>query len=183
MSAAAAAALPSAIAPAHAPREVGKWTVAVSIALGSVMATIDTSIVNVAMPQIRGELGASLQEITWVTTGYMIAITRFQYCHGFAFISDLGAQRLAEGYLAIQLDQHAADRGASKHVQGEEALRTLGAHRLNEPASPSGSFPAVSRVSPHTAHRTPTRQLLAPNYPRDIHRSAPLRRCPVRRRQ
>jgi len=37
-------------------------------------------------------------------TGYMIAIANFQYCHGFAFISDLGAQKLAEGYLAIQLD-------------------------------------------------------------------------------
>jgi len=37
-------------------------------------------------------------------TGYMIAIAQFQYCHGFAFISDLGAQKLAEGYLAIQLD-------------------------------------------------------------------------------
>jgi len=36
--------------------------------------------------------------------GYIIARTNFQYCHGFAFISDAGAQKLAEGYLAIQLD-------------------------------------------------------------------------------
>jgi hypothetical protein len=36
--------------------------------------------------------------------GYIIAIANFQFCHGFAFISDLGAQKLAEGYLAIQLD-------------------------------------------------------------------------------
>jgi hypothetical protein len=36
--------------------------------------------------------------------GYIIATANFQYCHGFAFISDLGAQKLAEGYLAIQLD-------------------------------------------------------------------------------
>jgi hypothetical protein len=36
--------------------------------------------------------------------GYMFAIAQFQFCHGFAFISDLGAQKLAEGYLAIQLD-------------------------------------------------------------------------------
>jgi hypothetical protein len=36
--------------------------------------------------------------------GYIIARTNFQYCHAFAFISDLGAQKLAEGYLAIQLD-------------------------------------------------------------------------------
>jgi len=36
--------------------------------------------------------------------GYIIARTNFQYCHAFAFISDMGAQKLAEGYLAIQLD-------------------------------------------------------------------------------
>ena len=34
----------------------------------------------------------------------MISIANFQYCHAFAFISDMGSQKLAEGYLAIQLD-------------------------------------------------------------------------------
>jgi len=36
--------------------------------------------------------------------GYIISVADFQYCHAFAFISDVGAQKLAEGYLAIQLD-------------------------------------------------------------------------------
>jgi MFS family permease len=71
------------LSPVAAPRQVGKWTVAVSIAIGSVMATIDTSIVNVAMPQIRGELGASLQEITWVTTAYLIAMVLVMPLTGF----------------------------------------------------------------------------------------------------
>jgi DHA2 family multidrug resistance protein len=71
------------LAPVAAPRQIGKWTVAVSIAFGSLMATIDTSIVNVAMPQIRGELGASLQEITWVTTAYMIAMVLIMPLTGF----------------------------------------------------------------------------------------------------
>jgi len=62
---------------------VNKWVVAVSIAFGSLMATIDTSIVNVAMPQIRGELGASLQEITLITTGYMIAMVLVMPLTGF----------------------------------------------------------------------------------------------------
>src|SRR5678810_890770 len=47
------------------------------------MAAIDTSIVNVAMPQIRGELGASLQEITLITTGYMIAMVLVMPLTGF----------------------------------------------------------------------------------------------------
>jgi hypothetical protein len=33
--------------------------------------------------------------------GYMIAVCNFQYAHGFAFISDLGARNLAMGYLAL----------------------------------------------------------------------------------
>jgi hypothetical protein len=33
--------------------------------------------------------------------GYMIAVCRFQYAHGFAFVSDLGARNLAMGYLAL----------------------------------------------------------------------------------
>jgi hypothetical protein len=36
--------------------------------------------------------------------GYVIAQCAFQYAHGFAFISDLGAQKLAQGYLALILD-------------------------------------------------------------------------------
>lgn len=73
----------AALAPARVPRQVGKWTVAVSIAIGALMATIDTSIVNVAMPQIRSDLGASLQEITWVTTAYMIAMVLVMPLTGF----------------------------------------------------------------------------------------------------
>jgi len=33
--------------------------------------------------------------------GYIIAHCNFQYAHGYAFISDLGAQKLAQGYLAL----------------------------------------------------------------------------------
>ena len=33
--------------------------------------------------------------------GYMIAVCAFQYGHGFAFVSDLGARNLAMGYLAL----------------------------------------------------------------------------------
>jgi hypothetical protein len=43
--------------------------------------------------------------------GYAIARCDFQYAHGYAFISDLGAQKLAQGYLALILDNPLADRG------------------------------------------------------------------------
>ncbi|MBV8818527.1 MAG: hypothetical protein JO022_09240, partial [Acidobacteriaceae bacterium] len=50
--------------------------------------------------------------------GYIIANANFQYCHAFAFISDLGANRLAEGYLAIDLDAPGLNRTM---VSGEVA--------------------------------------------------------------
>jgi hypothetical protein len=37
--------------------------------------------------------------------GYMIAKCDFQYAHGFAFVSDLGSQKLAMGYLALVLNE------------------------------------------------------------------------------
>src|SRR5207248_5798733 len=73
----------TAIAQPSAPPAVNKWVVTVSIAFGSLMATIDSSIVNVALPNIRGELGASIQEITWISTAYMIAMVLVMPLTGF----------------------------------------------------------------------------------------------------
>ena len=50
-----------------------KWIVALSVTFGTLMATIDSSIVNVAIPHLRGSLGATVEEITWVSTGFIIA--------------------------------------------------------------------------------------------------------------
>jgi len=41
--------------------------------------------------------------------GYMIAVCNFQYAHGFAFVSDLGAQKLAMGYLALVIPDPATN--------------------------------------------------------------------------
>lgn len=50
-----------------------KWAIAVTAALGAILEIIDTSIVNVAMPDIQGNLGATLSEAGWVSTGYACA--------------------------------------------------------------------------------------------------------------
>src|ERR1035437_434915 len=36
--------------------------------------------------------------------GYMISVCNFQLAHGYAFVSDIGAQKLAHGYLALVID-------------------------------------------------------------------------------
>ncbi|HTP27553.1 MAG TPA: MFS transporter, partial [Anaeromyxobacteraceae bacterium] len=61
-------------ASARGPRpKVNKWLVTVSVSFGTLMGAIDMSIVNVALPHIRGSVGATVEEITWVTTGFVIA--------------------------------------------------------------------------------------------------------------
>ncbi|MCL2450032.1 MAG: DHA2 family efflux MFS transporter permease subunit, partial [Polyangiaceae bacterium] len=50
-----------------------KWLVTLSITFGTLMGAIDSSIVSVALPHMMGSLGATVQEITWISTGYIIA--------------------------------------------------------------------------------------------------------------
>jgi MFS transporter, DHA2 family, multidrug resistance protein len=54
-------------------RPDNKWLVAASISFGALMATIDVSIVNVALPQIRGSVGASIDQMTALGTSFAIA--------------------------------------------------------------------------------------------------------------
>ncbi len=62
---------------------VNKWVVTASIGFGSLMATIDSSIVNVALPHIRGSVGATLSEIAAISTGYIVASVLIMPLTGF----------------------------------------------------------------------------------------------------
>ncbi|HEY3757675.1 MAG TPA: DHA2 family efflux MFS transporter permease subunit [Opitutaceae bacterium] len=56
-----------------ADRDMLKWVIAITAATGALLEVIDTSIVNVALPDIQGNLGATLTEVGWVSTGYACA--------------------------------------------------------------------------------------------------------------
>ncbi len=55
--------------------EVGarKWIITLTVIMASLIELIDTSIVNVALPQMMGNLGATLDEVAWVVTAYVVA--------------------------------------------------------------------------------------------------------------
>ena len=50
-----------------------RWIIAITVTLASILEILDTSIVNVAIPHMMGSLGATLDQITWVSTGYIVA--------------------------------------------------------------------------------------------------------------
>src|ERR1700733_2459113 len=49
------------------------WLIAVVVALASFMEVLDTSIANVALPYMAGNLGASNDQSTWVLTSYLVS--------------------------------------------------------------------------------------------------------------
>lgn len=61
-----------------APREqwrpsVNPWLVAMSVMLATFMEVLDTSVANVALPHISGNLSATNEEATWVLTSYLVS--------------------------------------------------------------------------------------------------------------
>jgi DHA2 family multidrug resistance protein len=49
------------------------WLIAVVVALAAFMEVLDTSIANVALPYIAGNLGATNDQSTWVLTSYLVS--------------------------------------------------------------------------------------------------------------
>ncbi|SFC62766.1 DHA2 family efflux MFS transporter permease subunit [Spirosoma endophyticum] len=50
-----------------------KWVIVLTVTMAALLQTIDSSIVNVTLNQMMGNLGASLGDISWVVTGYAAA--------------------------------------------------------------------------------------------------------------
>ncbi len=61
------------LAPAQGNASVTDWIAVFAGALGALMATLDISITNSALPQIQGEIGATGTEGTWISTGYLLS--------------------------------------------------------------------------------------------------------------
>jgi MFS transporter, DHA2 family, multidrug resistance protein len=50
-----------------------KWIITITVIMASLLELIDTTIVNVALPEIMGNLGATLEDAGWLVTGYAVA--------------------------------------------------------------------------------------------------------------
>jgi MFS transporter, DHA2 family, multidrug resistance protein len=52
---------------------VNPWIVAVAVMFGTFMEVLDTTVVNVSLPHIAGNLSATTDEATWALTSYLVA--------------------------------------------------------------------------------------------------------------
>src|SRR5437870_10673213 len=54
-------------------KTVNPWIIAISVMFATFMEVLDTTVVNVSLPHIAGNLSATIDEATWVVTSYLVA--------------------------------------------------------------------------------------------------------------
>jgi DHA2 family multidrug resistance protein len=68
-----ALAIGPAVEPEQESASVEDWIAVFAGAIGALLASLDISITNSALPTIQGEIGASGTEGTWISTGYLVS--------------------------------------------------------------------------------------------------------------
>lgn len=131
--------------PARAP---APWSVFAAVALGTFMATLDSSIVNVALPTLATTFHASVTQIEWVSLAYMLTITglllpfgRLGDALGRRKIFLLGLALFTVGSSACALSVSAATLVAARVLQGTGA----GMLSANSVALITAAFPRAMR--------------------------------------
>ena len=77
-----------------------RWMIAATVLLGTFMAVMDVSVVNVALPHMMGTFSVDISAITWVATGYAIAQIIMMTMAGW-WSTLLGRKRLYIASLAV----------------------------------------------------------------------------------
>src|ERR1700683_1445277 len=58
---------------AHPLPQINPWLIAATVMMATFMEVLDTSVANVSLPHIAGNLSASVDESTWVLTSYLVS--------------------------------------------------------------------------------------------------------------
>lgn len=125
-----------------------KWWVLASVACGTFMATLDSSIVNIALPTLTKELAADLFQIKWIVIVYLYVISSLLLPFG-RISDDYGRKRIFQiGYLIFIIGSALCGLAPSlSWLIFFRALQASGAAMLmvNGPAIITYSFSAKQR--------------------------------------
>jgi EmrB/QacA subfamily drug resistance transporter len=107
---------------------VPEWATLLTILAGTFMITLDFFIVNVAIPGMQNNLGASAEQIQWIVAGYSLAIAagvitagRLGDLFGRRRMYAIGIALFALASLACGLSQSAGELVGARIVQGVAA--------------------------------------------------------------
>src|SRR5690349_13254057 len=146
--------------------QVNRFLLTFAVMAATIMQVLDTTITNVALPHMAGELGATSDSISWVLTAYVVAASIFMPLTG--YLTDrLGRRR----YLLISItgcvvarDRRAAARARSRTAGGLVRLESdphrggfvgSGAHRVHlaHPACARSTAVQSRRIQGPQLHR------------------------------
>src|SRR5258705_2938606 len=112
---------------AHGMTERMRWLALIVLCLGDLMIVLDTTIVNVALPSIRADLGFSQTSLAWVVNAYLLTFGGFLLLGG--RLGDLfGHRRLfLAGIALFTLASVACGLSTSQRMlEGARAVQGLG---------------------------------------------------------
>ena len=128
--------------------EQGKWLIFLSVAIGIFMSTLDSSIVNVALPTIMADFGAPLSTMEWVVIIYLLTISSLLL--SFGRLSDIKGRRwvytkglivFSAGSFCCGFAQHSSWLIAARAFQGIGAAMIMSC----TPALVVDTFPSSER--------------------------------------
>lgn len=127
-----------------------KWWVLASVACGTFMATLDSSIVNIALPTLTKDLHVDLFAIRWVVISYLFMITCLLLPFG-RMSDEVGRRRVfVAGYVVFVTGSALCGFSTSlSQLVISRAIQGLGASMLmvNGPAIITAAFPSKQRGS------------------------------------
>lgn len=125
-----------------------RWYVLATVSIGTFMATLDSSIVNVALPTISSQLHSSLSTLEWTVTAYLLTISSTLPIFGRT--ADLFGRKkvYSLGFLIFTLGSVLC--GLAQNIWflvGMRVLQAVGASMLmsNSAAIVTSTFPAKER--------------------------------------
>lgn len=125
-----------------------RWYVLATVSIGTFMATLDSSIVNVALPTISGQFHSDLSTLQWVVTAYLLTISSLLPVFGRT--ADLFGRKkvYSLGFLIFTLGSVLC--GLAQNIWflvGTRVLQAVGASMLmsNSAAIITAIFPARER--------------------------------------
>ncbi|GBG57401.1 MFS transporter [Sporomusaceae bacterium FL31] len=125
-----------------------RWLVFGVTVMGTFMATLDASIVNVALPVISAQLGAQLTTVQWVVTAYLLTISSLLPLFGRAG-DMLGRRKIfTTGFLIFTLGSALCGFSYTiKLLIAARVLQAIGAAMImaNSQALVAGAFPGKDR--------------------------------------
>ena len=125
-----------------------RWGVLLAIGLGTFMSALDGSVVNIVLPVVRQDFGASVANVEWVITIYLLVVSGLLLSVG--RLGDLRGHRsvYAAGFAVFLLGSALCGLAPSVgFLIGARGAQALGAAMLfaNSPAILTKSFPAEMR--------------------------------------